>query len=44
VVTRAVTCPSCHGYLFDSSSFRVVSQAKDLAMRAAHSVLASDLM
>lgn len=44
VVTRAVTCPSCHGYLFDSSSFRVVSQARDLAMRAAHSVLASDLM
>lgn len=43
VATRAVTCPSCHGYLFDTTALRVVSQARDLAMRAAHSVLASDL-
>ncbi len=43
VVTRAVTCPRCHGYRFDTSAFRVVFQAKDLAMRAANSVLASDL-
>lgn len=44
VVARAVTCPSCHAYLFDATAHRVVSQAKDLAMRSAHSVLSSDLM
>lgn len=43
VVTRAVTCPSCHAYRFDGTPVRVVAQAKELAMRAAHSVLASDL-
>jgi recombinational DNA repair protein RecR len=43
VVVRAVTCPSCHAYRFDSTAIRVVAQAKDLAMRAANSVLASDL-
>jgi len=43
VVARAVTCTSCHAYRFDSSAYRVVSQAKDLAKRAANSVLASDL-
>jgi recombinational DNA repair protein RecR len=44
VASRAVTCPSCHSYLFDTTAMRVVAQAKDLAMRAAHSVLASDLL
>jgi NADH pyrophosphatase NudC (nudix superfamily) len=44
VATRAVTCPSCHSYLFDTTVPRVVAQARDLAMRAAHSVLASDLI
>lgn len=43
VVVRAVTCPSCHAYRFDATATRVVSQAKDLAMRSAHSVLSSDL-
>ncbi len=43
VVVRAVTCPSCHAYRFDATAIRVVSQAKDLARRAANSVLASDL-
>jgi RNA polymerase subunit RPABC4/transcription elongation factor Spt4 len=43
VVVRAVTCPSCHAYRFDASAGRVVTQAKDLAKRAANSVLASDL-
>lgn len=43
VVTRAITCPSCHAYKFDSTPVRVVAQAKDLAMRSAHSVLSSDL-
>lgn len=43
VVMRAVTCPSCHAYRFDATAIRVVSQAKDLALRAANSVLASDL-
>jgi hypothetical protein len=43
VVTRAVTCPSCHAYRFDATPVRVVSQARELALRAAHSVLSSDL-
>jgi recombinational DNA repair protein RecR len=43
VVLRAVTCPSCHAYRFDKTLHRVVSQAKDLALRAANSVLASDM-
>ena len=43
VVARAVTCPSCHAYRFDPSAQRVVSQARELALRAASSVLASDL-
>ena len=43
VVTRAITCPSCHAYLFDATSVRVVAHAKELALRAANSVLASDL-
>ncbi|MBL9133005.1 MAG: hypothetical protein JNG86_17480 [Verrucomicrobiaceae bacterium] len=43
VVTRAVTCPSCHAYRFDSTRARVVDQARDLAMRAASAVLAADL-
>ncbi len=43
VVVRAVTCPSCHAYRFDATAIRVVAQAKDLAKRAANSVLASDL-
>jgi hypothetical protein len=40
---RAVTCPSCHAYRFDSTAVRVVAQAKDLALRAANSVLSTDL-
>lgn len=43
VVTRAITCPSCHAYLFDAAPDRVIAQAKELALRAANSVLASDL-
>lgn len=43
VVTRAVTCPSCHAYRFDATEERVIAQAKDLALRAASSVLAADL-
>ncbi|MFM7605574.1 MAG: hypothetical protein ACKO8Z_10300 [Prosthecobacter sp.] len=43
VVMRAVTCPSCHAYRFDATPVRVVAQAKDLALRAANSVLSSDL-
>ena len=31
VVMRAVTCPSCHAYRFDTTALRVVAQAKDLA-------------
>jgi hypothetical protein len=43
VVARAVTCPSCHAYRFDATPQRVVVQAQELALRAASSVLASDL-
>jgi ribosomal protein L40E len=43
VVIRAVSCPSCHGYRFDGSRNRIVSQAQALAMRNPSSVLASDL-
>jgi hypothetical protein len=41
---RAVTCPSCHAYRFDLAAQRVVAQARDLAMRAANAVLATDLL
>ncbi|MCW0217609.1 MAG: hypothetical protein OJI67_04730 [Prosthecobacter sp.] len=43
VVARAVTCPSCHAYRFDATTERVVTQAKNLAKRSAHSVLSSDM-
>lgn len=43
VVARAVTCPSCHAYLFDSSAPRVILQAQTLALRNPNSVLSSDL-
>ena len=43
VVVRAITCPSCHAYRFDATALRVVTQAKELALRAANSVLSSDL-
>ena len=43
VVTRAITCPSCHAYCFDATALRVVAQAQELARRAASSVLTSDM-
>jgi len=43
VVARAVSCPSCHGYRFDNTKDRIVSQAQALALRNPSSVLASDL-
>jgi len=43
VVARALTCPSCHSYLFDSNPTRIVSQAQALALRNPSSVLSSDL-
>lgn len=43
VVTRAVACPSCHAYLFDATAQRVVTQAKELALKNPRSVLSSDL-
>ena len=43
VVARAVTCPSCHAYRFDGSPERVVSQAKELALKNPVSVTTSDL-
>ena len=44
VVTRAITCPSCHAYRFDGTALRVVAQAQELARRAASSVLTSDMI
>lgn len=43
VVSRAITCPSCHAYRFDTSATRVVTQAQALALRNPNSVLSSDL-
>jgi hypothetical protein len=43
VVARAITCPSCHAYRFDATAQRVISQARDLALRNPASVLSSDL-
>ncbi len=43
VVSRAASCPSCHGYRFDTTPARIVSQAQALALRNPSSVLASDL-
>ena len=43
VVARAVTCPSCHAYRFDATPQRVVTQARDLALKNPMSVLSSDL-
>jgi recombinational DNA repair protein RecR len=43
VVSRAITCPSCHAYRFDATTLRVVAQAQELARRAASSVLTSDM-
>ena len=43
VVSRAITCPSCHAYRFDATALRVVAQAQELARRAASSVLTSDM-
>jgi recombinational DNA repair protein RecR len=43
VVARAITCPSCHAYRFDATALRVVTQAKELALRAANSVLSTDM-
>jgi len=43
VVARAVTCPSCHAYCFDSAVERVVAQAQNLARKTPQSVTTSDL-
>jgi NADH pyrophosphatase NudC (nudix superfamily) len=43
VVSRALSCPSCHGYRFDTTPSRIVSQAQALALQNPSSVLASDL-
>ena len=43
VAQRVVTCPNCHGYRFDASASRVISQAKLLGQREQTSVIAEDL-
>lgn len=42
VAAKANTCPNCHGYRFDGSAERVVSQAKILGSRAATSISPQD--
>lgn len=43
VTERTVACPSCHAYLFDAATDRVIAQAKLLAKRNQNAVLSSDL-
>ena len=43
VGTAAPLCPNCHSFRFDSSSKRVVHQAKVLGSRDQKSVTADDL-
>ncbi len=42
VLKKANTCPNCHGYRFDTTSARVVAQAKILGARAATSLSPKD--
>jgi len=44
VTQRVVTCPNCHGYRFDETPARVVTQARDLGARERKSVIAEDLL
>lgn len=43
VAERVVNCPNCHGYRFDGSTVRVISQAELLGGREQTSVVAEDL-
>ena len=43
VAERVVNCPNCHGYRFDASADRVISQARILGGREQTSVVAEDL-
>jgi rRNA maturation endonuclease Nob1 len=43
VVRDANTCPSCHGYRFNSEPAVIVAQAKILGSRERTSVLSEDL-
>lgn len=44
VVRDAATCPNCHGYRFDSSDERVISQADILGKRLPNSVPPHELL
>jgi predicted CXXCH cytochrome family protein len=44
VAVRAVTCPNCHAYHFETEPALVAARARELAARAPHSVLKSDLV
>ncbi|MEO7932037.1 MAG: hypothetical protein ABIT76_02655 [Chthoniobacterales bacterium] len=43
VAERVVNCPNCHGYRFDGTPQRVISQAELLGAREQTSVVAEDL-
>jgi hypothetical protein len=42
VTEKAITCPNCEGYRFDSTSVRVVTQARILGSRPATSLTLKD--
>ena len=44
VTQRVATCPSCHGYRFNSDPTAVVKQAEILGSREQTSVLSEDLL
>jgi hypothetical protein len=45
IVTHgAATCPNCHSYRFDTSSERIVNQARVLGSRPQRSVRPEDLI
>jgi hypothetical protein len=44
VTQRVATCPSCHGYRFNTDPAAVVKQAEILGSREQTSVLSEDLL
>jgi hypothetical protein len=44
VTERVATCPSCHGYRFNSDPKAVVEQAQILGAREQRSVVSEDLL
>lgn len=44
VTARTISCPNCHGYLFDNDTDRVIAQAKALSTRGPRGVSSEDLV